>query len=182
MHSEQRVVANILVMCTANAGRSPIAEAILRRKLHERGFPHVNVESAGMCVHELGWTGMGVSTLVADVAAGHGLDLSQHRARPFDPDRFGEFDLIVVMEKWQAAALHHVFHPPEGKVCTLRRLGGENGDPNTPDVAGMPADALEAYFNEAEHCLEAALKNGPLARLIANVSHTVPKPRSGNPT
>jgi len=176
--SEKPAVANILVICTANRGRSPIAEAMLRRKLCERGFTDVSVESAGMCVHELGRTGMAVSTLIADIAARHGLDLSQHRARPLDAHRVSEFDLIVVMEGWQAEAIEHVFHPQDGKVVTLRQLGGESGDPNTPDVAGVPADALEAYFVEAERCLDAALENGPLARLVAKV----PSPAASRPS
>ncbi len=169
-------MATVLVMCTANRGRSPFAEAMLRRKLSERGFAHVRVESAGMCVYELGRTGMGVNELVADVATRHGFDLSQHSARPFDASRFDEFDLIIVMEEWQAQSLHHVFHPPEGKVYTLRQLGGESGDPDTPDVAGVPLDALEEFFEEAERCLDAALNGGPLARLLAGVSRAARAP------
>lgn len=173
-------MVNVIVMCTANRGRSPLAEAMLRRKLSQRGLTSVQVESAGMCVYELGRTGMGVNELVVDVATRHGFDLSQHSARPFDPGRFDEFDLIVVMEEWQAQALHHVFHPPEGKVCTLRQLGGESGDPDTPDVAGVPLDAIEAFFEEAERCLNAALNSGPLARLLAGASHVAPPSASGN--
>lgn len=171
--------ANVLMMCTANRGRSPIAEAMLRRKLAERGFAYVSVESAGICVHELGRTGMQVSKLTAEVAARHGFDLSRHRARPFDAKRFAEFDLIVVMEGWQAKALHDVFHPHDGKVLTLRQLAGESGDPDTPDVAGVPADALDAYFVEAERCLDAALENGRLAQLI---SRAPSRTASGSPS
>ncbi len=90
---------SILAMCTANHGRSPLAEAMLRRKLSERGFARVRVESAGMCVYELGRTGMGVNPSILDVAARHGFDLSRHRARPFDAGRFDEFHLIIVMEE-----------------------------------------------------------------------------------
>jgi len=172
-------VVNVLVICTANRGRSPFAEAMLWRKLRERSFTDVHVESAGMCVYELGRTGMGINEPVLDVAARHGFDLSQHRARPFDASRFDEFDLIIVMEAWQAQALHHVFRPRDGKVYTLRQLDGENGDPDTPDVAGVPMDALEEYFEEADRCLEAALNSGPLARLLAGVGRAALRPPSG---
>lgn len=172
-------VVSVIMMCTANRGRSPLAEAMLRRKLSERGFALVQVESAGMCVYELGRTGMGANELVADVARRHGFDLSQHSARPFDAGRFDEFDLIVVMEEWQARALHHVFHPRAGKVCTLRQLSGQSGDPDTPDVTGVPSDAIEAFFVEADRCLEAALESGPLARLLADASHVARPSPSG---
>ncbi len=171
-------MVTVLVMCTANRGRSPVAEAMLRRKLSERGFAHVQVESAGMCVYELGRIGMGVNELVAEVATRHGFDLSQHSARPFDASRFDEFDLIIVMEEWQAQTLHHGFQPREGKVYTLRQLAGESGDSDTPDVAGVPLHAIEEYFEEAERCLEAALNGGPLAELLAGVSRSPPRPPS----
>ena len=156
-----------MVMCTANRGRSPLAEAILRRKLGDRGLAHVHVESAGICAYELGRAGLGADPRVAKVALRHGLDLSQHYARPFDANRFNEFDLIVVMEEWQAEVLCSAFRPREGTIFTLRQLGGEGDDPDTPDTAGVPLDAIEAYFEEAERCLEAALGSGPLATLLA---------------
>jgi len=163
-------VVSIIVMCTANRGRSPLAEAILRRKLGDRGLAHVHLESAGICAYELGRAGMGADPRVADVALRHGLDLSPHCVRPFDASRFNEFDLIVVMEEWQAEVLHRAFRPREGTICTLRQLGGESCNPDTPDTAGVPLDALEGYFEEAERCLEAALRSGPLAALLAGVS------------
>jgi hypothetical protein len=58
----------------------------------------------------------------------------------------------------------------------LRQLGGESGDPDTPDVAGVPLDALEEFFEEAERCLDAALNGGPLARLLAGVSRAARAP------
>lgn len=172
-------MVSVIVMCTANRGRSPLAEAMLRRKLEVRGFADVKVESAGMCVYELGRAGAAVNPLISDLAKRHGYDLSKHRARPFDAGRFGEYDLIVVMEGWQAEALRQVFQLNDGKVCTLRQLAGESGgDPNTPDVAGVPITAIEAYFAEADRCLEAAFNNGPLARLLADAGRGTPPQKS----
>lgn len=122
-----------------------------------------------MCVFELGRVGAGVNPLVAEVARRRGYDLSGHRARPFDAERFDDYDLIIVMEDWQAFALHQVFQPDPGKVFTLRQLAGKDGDPNTPDVAGVPQEAIESYFAEADDCLGAAMERGPLADLVARV-------------
>jgi protein-tyrosine phosphatase len=167
----ERTSARILVMCTANRGRSPIAEAMLRRKLTQRGLDRaITVESAGLCVHEIGRTGYSVPATVAEVAARHGFDLREHRARPLDWRRFPEFDLVIVMEAWQAKTLADAFRPESRKAYTLRELSGVASDLDTPDVAGMPAETLEAFVAEAERCLEAALRSGPLERLVAALS------------
>jgi protein-tyrosine phosphatase len=170
-NSHARVGARILVVCTANRGRSPLAAAMLGRKLAERGLREtVAVESAGLCVHELGRTSMPVPAEIAEVGARHGIDLRRHRARPLEWHRYEQFDLAIVMEGWQAEALASASRPAVPKAYTLRQLAGERGDHDTPDVAGRPVHELERFVAEAERCLDAAFQRGPLAELIARVA------------
>lgn len=160
----------VLVVCTANRGRSPIGEALLRRKLAERGLGEaIVVQSAGMSTTELGRAGQAPGPKIQQLAEAHGLDISAHRATPFDPARFDDFALVVVMESWQELALLEVFPRPQRKVFTMRQLAGRSGDPTTQDVVGMPMSGLEAYFREADACFDEALESGPLADLIATV-------------
>lgn len=166
----QTVPPRILVVCTANRGRSPIGEALLRRKLAERGLVDaIVVESAGLSTFELGRAGQAPGPKIQQLAMAHGLDIADHRATPFDAARFDDFALIVVMEAWQELALLEVFPRPRRSVFTMRNLAGRSGDPTTQDVVGMPMSGLEAYFNEADACLDEALAAGPLAELVAAV-------------
>ena len=162
-----RAHARILVMCTANRGRSPLAAAMLRRMLAERGQGGlVAVESAGMSVHELGRAGYRSGAPIRAIARRHGLDLEDHRARPLDAASFPSYDLVIVMEAWQSHALRQCWPDRADRVFTLRELAGATDDPNTPDVAGLPESLLETFMAEARRCLEAGFDAGPLAPFI----------------
>jgi protein-tyrosine-phosphatase len=84
---------NLLFVCTGNTCRSPMAEAIARRLLEQRGWSHVQVASAGAAAA----VGSGASAQAVDAAAAHGLDVRGHRAQQLDPALVGWADLILTM-------------------------------------------------------------------------------------
>ncbi len=83
----------ILFVCTGNTCRSPLAEALARRRLAERGMSDVEVASAGTSP----WEGAAASDGSMLVALEHGLDLSGHRARVLTRDLVSGADLILAM-------------------------------------------------------------------------------------
>jgi protein-tyrosine phosphatase len=87
-------VPSILVVCTGNVCRSPIAEAALRTKLTGLfGDRAPVVSSAGTA----GWEGSGAVWESVKVAAERGFDIEGHVARELTPDMVDEADLIVCM-------------------------------------------------------------------------------------
>lgn len=86
-------VIRVLVLCTANSCRSPIAAALLRRHLAERGIEGVVVESAGFLPG--GYT---VPALGLARAHHEGIDLSGHRSRRVDAAALRGADLVLAME------------------------------------------------------------------------------------
>jgi protein-tyrosine phosphatase len=81
----------VLFVCTANQGRSPMAEALLRARLARQGADGVvEVGSAGL------WEGgFPVSEPVQAVVAGRGGDLRAHRSRRVTAEMAGNADLVV---------------------------------------------------------------------------------------
>lgn len=160
--------ARVLIVCTANRGRSPIAEAVLRRMFTARGLgERVTVCSAGLCTYELDRAGLPADPSCAAVAAKHGLDLSGHIARPLSRSLVEESDLVIVMETWQVDVVQKAFWGHAAKVYRLRDLAGATDNVDAPDIAGAPPEAIEAYLIDAERCLTAGLRAGPLARLAS---------------
>src|ERR1041385_3742981 len=86
---------NILMVCLGNICRSPLAEGILRHKLHEAGIKSVHVDSAGFASYHIG-----ENPDHRSIQAGknHGVDISKLIARKFRSEDFDLFDKIYVMD------------------------------------------------------------------------------------
>ena len=90
---------DILVVCTANQCRSPMGEAILRRRLAERGLS-ANIGSAGFLPGGAPATNDAIATMAED-----GLDITAHRSRTVSPEVAGAAELIVTMTRQHVAEL-----------------------------------------------------------------------------
>lgn len=120
---------DVLLVCTGNICRSPMAEALLRAHLEARGAS-AHVHSAGT----LPWNGPATEHAV-EVIGEHGIDLSSHRSRALTSDLLGEADVVLGMTRnhvWAVAS-----HAPEASeraflIGELVRLGRDVG-PRRPD-------------------------------------------------
>jgi protein-tyrosine phosphatase len=85
----------ILFVCLGNICRSPLAKGIMADKI-KRLHLNVEVDSAGF---ERFHNGDPADNRSLEVAAAHGIDLSDHVARMFSVRDFDNFDLIYVMDR-----------------------------------------------------------------------------------
>ena len=84
----------ILMVCLGNICRSPLAEGIMKHKIRERGLDWT-VDSAGTG----SWhTGELPDRRSIDKARQYGIDITDQRARQFQPADFERFDSILVMD------------------------------------------------------------------------------------
>src|SRR5437879_12640152 len=91
----------ILLVCTGNICRSPLAAALLERALNERGLDAIEVSSAGTGA----WDGAPVSEGAYLVGLERGLDLSGQRAQLLTRQMVDEADLILTIARHQRARL-----------------------------------------------------------------------------
>ncbi len=142
----------VLFVCTGNVCRSPMAAAILRQALADRGVEGVDVSSAGTAP----WDGAPASEGAYLVALEHGLDLSDHEARQITTDIVEESDLILGM------SASHVDRVAQlGGAAKAHLLGAYAGEPpESAEVADPFGGDLEDYrvaFGRLAELLEAAL-------------------------
>jgi protein-tyrosine phosphatase len=106
----------VLVLCTANQCRSPMAEVLLRARLSELGVD-ATIASAGRLAGD-----MPASEGSQQAMADRGLDLSEHVSRTCTRDDLRSADLVIGMarEHVREAVLSH----PEafGRIFTLKEL------------------------------------------------------------
>ena len=92
-------IDTVLVVCSGNTCRSPMAAAYLRQALAEAGAPGVRVESAGL--HAV--PGLPAAAEAQEAVARDGLSLAEHRSRPLDEAAVAAADLILAMTRAQVS-------------------------------------------------------------------------------
>ncbi len=127
----------ILFVCTGNICRSPLAESLLKRALHERGVEEVSVESAGTGA----WDGAPASEGAYLVALERGLDLSGHRARLLTREIVEGAAMILTMARHHRARVHEL--GGEGRVHVLGEYVGKTGE--EAEVGDPFGGDLEVY-------------------------------------
>jgi protein-tyrosine phosphatase len=86
-------VAHILVVCTGNICRSPIAEGFLREELADRGIQTVSVSSCGVAA----WDGSPATVEAVEAMVERGIDIGGHAARRLARWMLDETDLVLAM-------------------------------------------------------------------------------------
>lgn len=119
---------NILLLCTGNICRSPMAEGLLRQSL-----PVHELFSAGICAQE----GAPADPLAVELMWQLGVDISAHRARPLGSWMMREADLVLTMERAQQRFVQRRYPSVAAKVECLGGIAG--ADIPDPYGLGLPA-------------------------------------------
>lgn len=146
----------IQFVCLGNICRSPMAEGIFTAIARER-WPERDliIASAGTG----GWhAGNPPDPRACAVAAQYGVDISQLRARRFQPDDFHRYDLILAMDAANLAEVNRYRPGAGGRAQTALYLDyalGRVGDVEDPYYGG--AEDFEAVYALLESAARALI-------------------------
>ncbi|MFQ5704777.1 MAG: low molecular weight protein arginine phosphatase [Gemmatimonadales bacterium] len=146
-------MTHVLVVCTGNICRSPIAAALLRMELDSRDMKETSVSSAGTGA----WDGAPASEGAYLVALEHGVDLSGHRARLLTREVVEGADVIFTMARHQRARVEEL--GGTGRVHVLGEFAGKTGpDAEVGDPFGADLQTYRNTFEELRGLIAEAAK------------------------
>jgi protein-tyrosine phosphatase len=132
-------VGAILIICTGNICRSPMAWGFLENRLRERKMRTVWAESAGTS----GWDGNRATPEAVEAMAEHQIDVSLHRARRLARLMIDQADLIVAMSTEHREAVGELVPEAAYRTFTIRELVRLLDEfPGHPDEGGSAEDRL----------------------------------------
>ncbi len=162
MESPASKPIRVLMVCLGNICRSPTAEAMLRRKVHEAGLDdRIEVDSAGTA-------GYHVDSPPDRRAIAHGerrgLAMQHLRGRQVSRDDFDRFDFILAMDADNLADLKRI-RPPgsHAKVALLMSYAPLAGAREVPDPYYGGADGFEKVLDLVESAAD-----GIVASVLSN--------------
>ncbi len=140
-------MVSVLVVCTGNVCRSPIAEGFLRVALERRLGDEVPlVVSAGTA----GWEGSAATPEAVRAAAEHGVDISAHVARRLLREHVDAADLVVAMAGEHRDAVLGALPETGSKTFTLKELVRLLESLPPVRRTGAPEEQLAACIAEAD--------------------------------
>lgn len=139
----------IVILCSGNICRSPLAEVLLRKKLGQHGSLKAQVISMGT----LGIVGRSADPQVQRIATRMGCDLSQHRSQGVSQVVLRAADIIFIMDGSQERMLRQYAPQILNKVVRLGVLLQVPQD-DIEDPVGRDAQTFERVAGQIDEALD----------------------------
>ncbi len=142
----------IVIVCTGNTCRSPMAEAMLRRLAAERlGCKVEDLEHRGVMIASAGLAaapGGCAAPEAVDVMREHGLDISRHESQPLTEKLIRHADVILTLTSAHRQSIVRRWPEAAARTLTLRTDDGDIEDP-----IGAPPEVYRQCAKQIEEAL-----------------------------
>ena len=148
----------VLFFCLGNICRSPLAEALFRHHVRQRGLAdEFEIASAGTSGYHVGEPPDPGSVRVARERLQ--LDISDQRAQQLDPSHLRDYDYLVAMDRSNLQNAEQLDGASEAALLLFRDFEpiSETRGADVPDPWGGGPSHFEDVYDIVDRCAEAFL-------------------------
>jgi len=139
-------MSTILLVCTGNICRSPMATGVLSKLLSDRGVQDVRVESCGVAA----WDGSPPTPEAVAAMREQGIDISGYVARRMNRRLIESADVIVGMASEHRDAAKRLAPSASARIFTLKELVHLLVAAGPPPEARSPEVRLQGWIEQAD--------------------------------
>lgn len=146
MNSSVNTIFRVMLVCTGNTCRSPMAEGILRDMAKSEGLGNMDVISAGVATYD----GYPPSTNAVTAAAEDGVDISMLHSTQLVDDLVKESDLILTMASDHYEKILAMFPQYSDKLYMLKGFPENVAEPgmSVGDPIGLDLVEYRKTYSE----------------------------------
>jgi protein-tyrosine phosphatase len=142
---------SFLFVCFGNLMRSPMAEAMLKRVLAERGIDGIVVRSAGL--HAV--AGREPHPWALAISRELGIPLDGHRAQALTPELVSSSDVVFAMDFENLVELQSLYRDANSKIFMLSRYSeGRQRNREIPDPYFGDMETTRRCYSEIARCID----------------------------
>jgi len=150
----------IVIVCTGNTCRSPMAEAIMRRQVAQRlGCTPEQLEQRGVLITSAGLAaapGGCAAAEAVEIMREQGLDISRHESQPLTDKLVRHADVILTLTSAHRQSIVRRWPEAASRTLTLRTDEGDVEDPigGPPEVYRQCAKQIEEALRRRVELIE----------------------------
>ena len=115
---------NVLIICTGNICRSPMAVGLLRKEL--MGHPEIRIISAGIIAGD----GNTASSNAVEAMKEIGISIAGHRSRHLTKEVLKSSDIVIVMTQAHKLEVVHMLDAPGKEIYLIKEFSSNEHEKN----------------------------------------------------
>ncbi|MEO8376801.1 MAG: hypothetical protein ABI579_03955 [Candidatus Sumerlaeota bacterium] len=148
---KRRSKRTVVLLCTGDTCRGPMAQGYMRHALTEKGIKYVDVKTAGVMTIP----GLIPTPEASQVMTNAGIDISQHRSSPLTPELIHKADIILGMTPFHVQFALRESEEAKNKTYLLKEFAESDiKNYQITDPMGMTLEVYKRVYREMKLAID----------------------------